>query len=61
MTMRNNNNIRTLRTAVLNVNVISMGFDMAVLVDDHRPEDLLLILRLVVRTTVPIIRGRQTR
>jgi len=33
-----------------------MGFDVAVLVDDHRPEDLLLILRLVLLTT-PMIHG----
>lgn len=51
-------NIRTLRIAVLNV--INKAFDIAaVLVDDHRPEDLLLVLCLVL-LTVAMVRGRQT-
>jgi hypothetical protein len=51
------NNIHTLRTAVLKV--ISMGFDTTVLADDHLPEDLLLVLCLVL-LTVLVILERQT-
>ena len=55
--MSSQSNIRTLRIAVLNV--INKGFGITVLVDDHRPEDLLLILCLAL-LTVPMVRGRQT-
>ena len=51
------NNIRTLRIAVLNV--MSMGLDIAVLVDDHRPEDLRTLC--LMDLTEPMIRGRQAR
>ena len=50
------NIIRTLRIAVLNVD---MHFVIPVLIDDHRPEDLLLIPSLML-LTVPMIRGRHT-
>ena len=48
------NNMRTVRIAVLNI-----SFDIIVLVDDHRPEDLLVLC--LVLLTVPMIRGRLTR
>ena len=50
-------NIRTLRIAVLDV--VNVGLDITLLVDDHRPEDLLLVLCLVL-LTLPMVRGRQT-
>ena len=48
------NGIRTQRVAVLNI-----SFDIVVPVDEHRPEDLILILCLVL-LTVPMIHGKRT-
>ena len=48
------NNMRTVRIAVLNI-----SFDIVVPVDQHRQEDLILILCLVL-LTVPMIHGKRT-
>lgn len=50
-------NIRTLRIAVLDV--VNVGLDITLLVDDHRPEDLRTLC--LMDLTEPMIRGRQAR